>query len=400
MTAINQKPPGVAHQISGWIAALVGVICILFGLFVLLGEAGSALPNWYEGVLICMVPSWVVGIPLLVFGVRRITHLDIRNKTEAEIFAGRHRSYLVWSWVDAITGGLLTLNGVTVLYLTMAMIQPSDWIRAYFVFILISLTFGIPILIIGIRRLKKVPEYRDLNWGWIALVSGGLPSAAGIYFLLLYLFVENIGSLAVWLSIIAPLLLVGIPVLIVGVDKIEKVRALSISNPVYQESIENKKRILGWIMTIPGGLTILGSLVFLVYRYDRLFIQAPAQGFEEPYPGYLLGLLVILVLILIMPLFVAGANLLIPGMVLLTRTALTRQAWGWVLLVMAALFLLPVIVAISYEVSQPFTFIGFTAIYASLFLVAGLLCLYFGIRDVHHQEAAPFIPGGADVHLG
>jgi hypothetical protein len=392
MTASDQKFKGIARQIRGWLAAVLGVILILFGLLVLFSEALSALPNWYEGTLLCTLPSWVVGIPLLIFGIRWIKNLVPKARTESDIFARTHKTHLIWSWVFAIAGGLLTLSGIATLYMTVVIIYPSDWDIGYFIFCLICWLIGIPLLTVGIRRLKQSPEYKNVNWGWVAMIAGGLLAAGAVYLILLYIFVDRTNQFGAWLEMIAPLFVVGIPILILGIRRMERVN-FDVDSPETLQPRTKKRLIWGWVLAILGGSTIIGSLIFLIYRYDQLIIQAPLEGYVEPYQGYLVELLMALILILILPLVVAGISLLISAAILLKKAPITRQSRGWLLLLIAVLFLFTVMVALSYEMNRTFTLVVYTGIYSSLFLIAGLVCFFFGIRDVRHEETPLITPG-------
>ena len=394
MADASQKTKGLFHQIGGTIVAVLGGVSILAGGFVLFGELLSGLPNWYEGTLLCFLPSWLVGIPLLIFGLRRIANKGPKTRTEAEILARKNTMRLVWSWVFAIAGGLLTLLGVVTLYMTLVFINSANWDPSYFVFSLICIVSGVPLLMVGFRRLKSVPGYRDLNWGWAALIAGGLLAAAGIYFLLIYIFVENAGPFLVWLEIIAPLFVLGMPILLLGVRRMKKTSDIELINPDALPVKEKKQLVWGWILLLMGGLTILGSLIFLISRYYSIFIKAPLNGDVEAYTGYYGELLMIVIMVLVMPLLVVGISLLVPGAILLKRTPISRQSRGWVLLLLATLFLLAVVAGLSYVGNSTYKLIIYTAIYSSLFLITGLLCFFFGLSDVRHEASLPANPGG------
>jgi hypothetical protein len=316
MNTENKEVKGKSHQILGWILAIIGGVFTVFGIFVLIikilfGEG----TDWYLSVLNISVPCWLLGVPLLIIGIRRI-----KNVGQNENIARKNKKQLIWGWIAAIVGGLLAMLVMDAMFMSI---------------------FG---------------EGTDRSSG---ILTCGVPG-----------------------------LLLGVIFLIIGVRLIKKVRGSGRINSDNIAGKEKKRRIWGWILAIIGGLVILISIGLLSFVYYVMFILSPLKGIVEPYKGYNAVTVIYSFSLLILPLLLIGLSLVILGYIMLRKKEISRQSRGWILNIMGGIYLIATTLSIFYVVMN-YSYqveIGVAFTFWSPFLILGILSLVFGIRDIRHKE--------------
>ena len=255
---------------------------------------------------------------------------------------------------------------------------------------------GVPLLIIGIRRIKNVRENKgiaqknkkQLIWGWIAAIVGGLFALLVMDTMFMSIFGETTNGYLGIFTCGVPGLLLGSILLIIGVRSIKAVSGRARINPENEAGKEKKRRIWGWILAIVGGLVIIISIGLLSFVYYVMFILSPLKGIVEPYKGYNAVTVIYSFSLLILPLLLIGLSLVILGYIMLRKKEISRQSRGWILNIMGGKHLIATILSIFYVVMN-YSYqveIGVAFTFWSPFLILGILSLVFGIRDIRHKE--------------
>ena len=98
MDTKNKGTKRKRHPFWGWVLAIFGGLFSLFGLLILIVEIHDIQPDWYMGVLVISVPSFLLGIPLLVIGVQMIKNKKENEDINTENIARKNKQYFVPLW--------------------------------------------------------------------------------------------------------------------------------------------------------------------------------------------------------------------------------------------------------------------------------------------------------------
>jgi hypothetical protein len=380
---INSGTKSKRYHIWGWISAIIGGLFMLFGLLIQMVMIYDTQPDWYPHLLLS-IPSFLIGITLLILGIRRIKNVGKNEEQNIGTIAQQNTKRQRWGLIFAIVGLVITLFGISILLDSVLPGHTTEWYLGVICSVP-TLLIGIFLTILGTRRIKNVPETEQINWGWAAAIGGGLMTLYSLSYFLLAMF-TNIATLFVSLECGGPGILFGIPLLIFGIRKIIKVRARENTNPENNEVKKRKQRVWGVILVITGGLIILCGLGFLLFVYYLFFILSPLRGYVGPYEGYLGESFILELVTIVIPVTVIGVTLVIPGSLMLKNNGLSRQSRGWIFLLMGGVYLFTSLLSIGYNVTILNQQMVIIAFYLPLFLILGVLGFIYGIRDIKSRE--------------
>jgi dipeptide/tripeptide permease len=235
----------------------------------------------------------------------------------------------IWGWSLAIGGGLFTLSGIYYLVITLFG-ESTNW-HVGILDTVPGLLLGIPLLILGIRWIKNrggneiinseniAKNKKHLIWGWIAAIVGGLFTLVGIDSMFYSIFGENpYWYVGIWICTV-PGLLLGVPLLIIGIRWIKAVNASQTMNSVNLAVRVKRRRIWGWILALIGGLVVLISIGLLSFISYVMFILSHLKGIVEPYEGYNAVTVIYSFSLFILPLLLIGLSLIILGYIMLRK---------------------------------------------------------------------------------
>jgi hypothetical protein len=285
MNTENKEEKRKSRQIWGWILAIVGSVLTYFGIFVLVDGLLGGYTDWYLPVLIISVPCWLLGIPLLIIGVRQIKKRGENEIISTENLALKNEKQLIWGWVAAIVGGYFALVGIDVL-LYSVFSETGEWYIGILICTIPGLLLGVLLLIFGICRIKAVNAGQTIDsetvevrvkrhriWGWILAIIGGLITIISIGFLSFIYYAMIILSpqkgivepyegynVQIVMDIISlyilPLFLIGFTLVTLGYIMLKK------------KEISRQSR--GWILNIMGSVYLVAitlSIFYIVMTY-------------------------------------------------------------------------------------------------------------------------------------
>jgi hypothetical protein len=421
------------HHIWGWLSAIAGGSLILLCLFLTIEEIFSSPTDWYQIFLSYYLPACLLAVPLLIYGIRRIksVHANERideSKIDIELvdaqstdvepavvgsadveqvdlgtLTRKNDKQQVLSWVSAIVGGGFIYFGYLILMMEIFTADSTNWF-IYLILSVLSFLFGIPLLIMGIRRIKnfrvkdelmlekKTKKHRgELFFGWLVAIAGGLFTLFGVDFMYFSIFGASADGDSEVLVCAVPGLIFGIFLLFIGIRRIKSVGESVMMNPENITGKEKRRHIWGIILVIIGVLTILIGFGFLSFFYYALIILSPQKGIAELYSGYNTESLISLFFLYCLPLILLGLFLLIRGFVMLRKKQISRQSHGWLLNVMGGVYLIVSILSIFYTEMMNFNneSHGTSILFWSPILLLGILAITFGIRDITYVENFP-----------
>jgi hypothetical protein len=428
------------RHIWGWLSAITGGLLIFLGLYLTIDGIFSSPSDWYQIFLIFTLPALFLAVPLLIYGIRRIKHVHGNEEINAgkinielvdtlstdvepavvgsvdiepidvETITRKNKKQQVLGWVAAILGGSLIYIGYFALMMEIFTGDSSDWYIIILAVTVPSFLLGIPLLLLGIRKLKNVGENEnsenkakehtlELVMSWVAALMGGLFTLAVIDSLFLSIFSGSPEGNSGLLKCAVPGILFGVFLLIVGIRRLYKVEESERMLAVDRVGTKSKRRIWGWILTIIGVLIILSSIGLFIFFDYVLFILSPLKGIVEPYAGSNLLSMISLVLWFVLPLFLLGCSLLILGLIRLKEKELGRRSRGLLLNIMGAVYILFSIfgILIAEMINANDSGKGASIVFWSPILLLGILAVVFGIRDITYVEKLPpENPGNVD----
>jgi hypothetical protein len=384
------------RSISGWVAAIIGGLFTLLGLLILVVAIYDIQPDLYPHLLLG-VPCFLLGIPLLILGIRRIKNADVNEEQNIVAVAQSNKNQQRWGLVLTFFGGVITLFGIYNLLVSVLTGYTTDWYKNILICSVPSFLLGIPLLILGMRRIKNVPDAEQVNWGWAAAIIGFFLTLYSLSYFLLGIFTD-ISAKSASLACGAPSLLFGIPLIILGIRKIVKERASERFNPENIEANKRKRRIWGWVLVVIGALIILCGIGFLFFAFYVFFILSPLKGYGGPYEGSLTDSFIMELVTIGIPLTIIGVTLVIPGYLTLRKNAISRRSRGWLFVIMGGLYWFATLMSIGYNVNILNEQMAIMAFYLPLFIILGILGLVFGIRDLTGKGNMPPVKiTGSDI---
>lgn len=393
---------GINRHIGGWVSVIVGGMILLLGIGILVEEIITALSEWYQGFLGCTVPCFVIGIPLIIFGIRRIKNVRVQGMIVSKEMRRVNNRAKAWGWVTLFFGVLSTAFGYLILMIEIMPIESADWYWSVLVVTVPSWIVGIPLIIIGIRRINKVELAENIGvefvtrksrpskiWGWVAVSVGGF--FTWLSFSVMIISILDVGGTdAVTYMCIGSGLIVGILLLVVGSCRIYKLAQIESSAVEETAGKNGKRRIWRWVLIIIGVLVMLASIGLSAFFAYALFILAPLKGLV-PHAVHNIGWFIITILSYALPLSILGITLLALGFITASRMGIDRRSRGWVLNVFSAVYLVDAIISVLVleALSNNTQGQGGSMIIWFPFILAGIMCFIFGILDVKHTETIP-----------
>lgn len=147
------------RQGCGWILAMFGGLFVCFGIFITVSFIGDVASTVTVKELLSnilgltlYVPMLPIGILLLVIGIWLINRKENTHANEEE---GKRNSHRIWGWISALVGGMLTLFGIFMLYVSLFVQDSVMKIGGIMVYVLPELIIGVLLLFIGIRKIKS-----------------------------------------------------------------------------------------------------------------------------------------------------------------------------------------------------------------------------------------------------
>jgi hypothetical protein len=233
MNVENKEAKVKSHQIWGWVSAIVGGLLLFIGIYNLLILSFGESPDWVVEIIKCTVPGLLLGVLLLIFGIRRIKAVSAIQAVDSVILEVRVRRRRIWGWILAIIGGVIILCAIGLLFFgyyayfilppLQGNIEPYEgYSLESYIFFMVELT--LPVLVIGISLL--IPSYimlrkKDISRqsrGWILIIVGGVYLVATIISIG-YSMINPINYSDIVISTIcwSPFLILGILSLVFGI---------------------------------------------------------------------------------------------------------------------------------------------------------------------------------------
>ena len=140
---------------------------------------------------------------------------------------GTGRDHQIWSWIFIVIGGLFAFIGILLIWLSLAESKNiyHDQVVIIYLFIGLAialLVIGIPLIILGIWRLRMRDGKNSRNWGILSTIFGGLYSFLGIAVLVFLIIGSDYDIIGFYIACIVPFLLIGILCLILGIKEISR----------------------------------------------------------------------------------------------------------------------------------------------------------------------------------
>ena len=158
-TTTQKEEKGKKRLIWGWILAIVGGLFACLGIYMAVGFIADVAPTVTVNELLrnilgltLYVPMLPIGILLLVIGIWLINRKENTHANEEE---GKRKSHRIWGWISALVGGMLTLFGIFMLYVSLFVQDSVMKIGGIMVYVLPELIIGVLLLFIGIRKIKS-----------------------------------------------------------------------------------------------------------------------------------------------------------------------------------------------------------------------------------------------------